>query len=262
MSEFAKKTIIVTGGTRGIGHGIASAFLQEGARVYVCGRSQPDTLPEWNGRSAGFIQADVRKEEQIQLVIDRTLAETGRLDILINNAGGSPEADAATASTGFSEAIIRLNLIAPLIFSQKACEAMRKTGGCGSIINIASVSGVRPSPGTAAYGAAKAGLINLTQSLAQEWGPDIRVNSIIAGLMQTEAADDHYEGSSGLQKIAAVLPLKRLGRPEDIAAACLFLSSDAAAYISGASLEVTGGGEPPVHRVLAEQTRNGKDTSQ
>ena len=258
MSEFAKKTVIVTGGTRGIGREIATAFLGRGADVFVCGRSEPDHLPERDGRQATFIQADVREDDQVQAVIDRVLEETGRLDVLVNNAGGSPEVDAATVSSRFSESIIRLNLIAPLIFSQKACLAMRQSPDAGTIINIASVSGVRPSPGTAAYGAAKAGLINLTKSLAQEWGPEIRVNCIIAGLMQTEAADDHYEGDLGIEKIAASLPLKRLGRPDDIAGACLFLASDSAAYISGAALEVTGGGEPPIHRVLAEQARSDK----
>ena len=257
MSEFAKKTVVITGGTRGIGRGIAAAFLRDGAEVYVCGRSAPDSLPEHHGRPARFVQADVRNEEQVQSVIDHILEETGRLDILVNNAGGSPEVEAASASPRFSESVIRLNLIAPLIFSQKAHASLRASGG--SIINIASVSGIRPSPGTAAYGAAKAGLINLTQSLAQEWGPEIRVNCIIAGLMQTEAAGDHYEGRDGIDRIADSLPLKRFGTPRDIASACLFLASSAASYVSGASLEVTGGGEPPVHRVLANQFRTEQD---
>ena len=253
MTEFQKKTVIVTGGTKGIGRCIARRFLQQGARVYVCSRSTPDDLPTYENNRAAFIPADIRDPEQIQQVIDTALEESGRLDILINNAGGSPETCAATASPRFSDSIIRLNLIAPLIFSQKAYAAIRATAGTGSIINIASVSGIRPSPGTAAYGAAKAGLISLTRSLAQEWGPDVRLNAVVAGLIQTDAADDHYTGTHGPEAIARALPLKRLGRPDDIAEACLFLASRAASYISGAALEVAGGGDPPVHLVLTGQ---------
>ncbi|SVD52254.1 uncharacterized protein METZ01_LOCUS405108, partial [marine metagenome] len=167
----------------------------------------------------------------------------GRLDVLINNAGGGPPADAATASPRFTESIIRLNLLAPLLMSQLAYEALRASRG--SIINIASVSAIRSSPGTMAYGAAKAGLLNATLSLAQEWGPDIRVNAIIAGLIKTEASHEHYGGTEGMARLEARLPGKRMGTPEDIASACLYLASDQAEYVSGASLEVFGGGEPP-----------------
>ncbi|MEN8723323.1 MAG: SDR family oxidoreductase [Alphaproteobacteria bacterium] len=237
MTGFNGKTVLVTGGTRGVGRAIADAYLAAGASVWTCGRNNPD-----NESAAQFISADIRDPEQVATLIADIATKDGRFDILINNAGGSPPADAATASPRFSESIIKLNLIAPLNLAQAAHQHM--TDG-GAIVNIASVSGMRPSPGTAAYGAAKAGLLNLTQSLGMEWAPKVRVNAIIAGLIKTPAAHDHYAGDEGIRKIEAALPMKRMATPEDIAQACLFLTSDQASYISGASLEVHGGGEPP-----------------
>ncbi|PIE40755.1 MAG: short-chain dehydrogenase, partial [Gammaproteobacteria bacterium] len=175
--DYTGKSVIVTGGTKGVGKGVTEAFLQAGANVYICGRNAPETPITVNGKEAKFIAADVRKPEESQIIIDTVINDTGRLDVLINNAGGSPPVKAADAPYRLSESIIRLNLIAPLVLSQQAYQAMINNGG--AIINIASVSGVRPSPGTAAYGAAKAGLINLTRSLSQEWGVNnVRVNAI------------------------------------------------------------------------------------
>ncbi|NIB41006.1 SDR family oxidoreductase [Pseudomaricurvus alkylphenolicus] len=246
------KTVIVTGGGKGVGYGISEAFLQAGAQVYICGRREPEQLPQANGQKAIFIPVDVRDPEASQTLINTALEHTGRLDVLINNAGGSPPVVAADAPYRLSESIIRLNLIAPLILAQQAHNAMVKNGG-GSIINIASVSGARPSPGTAAYGAAKAGLINLSRSLAQEWGPEqVRVNAIIAGLIRTSAAEDHYGGKAGIELIEHSLPMRRMATPEDIANACLFLAADSSAYVSGAALEVYGGGEPPSFLKMAE----------
>lgn len=165
---------------------------------------------------------------------------------MVNNAGGSPYAEAASASPRFSEAVIALNLLAPLHMSQAAFRWMAEQDTGGSIINVASIAGTRPSPGTAAYAAAKAGLINLTQSLAQEWGPKVRVNAIIVGLVQTESAAATYGSAESQAAIAASLPLKRMGTGQDVAAATLYLASPLAAYISGARLSVDGGGERPL----------------
>jgi NAD(P)-dependent dehydrogenase (short-subunit alcohol dehydrogenase family) len=115
----------------------------------------------------------------------------------------------------------------------------------GAVVNVASVSGLRPSPGASAYGAAKAGLINLTATLAMEWAPLVRVNCVTAGLLDTGAGDDFYGGPGGMEKVAATVPLGRMGTPFDVAEACLFLASPAAAFISGANLVVDGGGERP-----------------
>jgi len=169
----------------------------------------------------------------------------GRLDVLVNNAGGAPYAEAATASPRFSESIIRLNLIAPLNFSQAANRVMQEQASGGSIINIASVSTMRPSPGTAAYGAAKAGLVNLGSSLAVEWAPKVRVNALVVGLVETEQSHLHYGDEAGLAAVAATVPLERMAVPADIGNACLFLASPLAAYVSGTSFAVHGGGEKP-----------------
>ena len=243
--DFAGKTVIVTGGGKGIGRGIAECFLTAGAEVVICGRSQPETLPQGGGREAVFTPCDVRDYEQVEACVNFTLKRFGRLDVLVNNAGGAPHADAATASPRFSEAIIRLNLIAPLNFSQVANRVMQQQEEGGSIVNIASVSTLRPSPGTAAYGAAKAGLVNLGSSLAVEWAPRVRVNAVVAGLTETEQSQLHYGDAAGLAAVAATIPLARMGQPQDIGNACLFLASPLASYISGTSFAVHGGGEKP-----------------
>ena len=121
---------------------------------------------------------------------------------------------------------------------------------------MTSVSGLRPSPGASVYGAAKAGLINLTQTLAMEWAPTVRVNCVSAGLLDTGAGDDFYGGPGGMDKVAATVPLGRMGTPDDVAQACLFLASPAAGFVSGANLVLDGGGEvPPSSRVRPELTR-------
>lgn len=259
MFRFDDKVVLVTGGSRGIGRGIVDAFLTSGATVYACGRNTPEApLQSANGAAAEFIEADVRDVEQVDRLIETLLEKAGRLDVVINNAGGSPAADAATVSPRFTESIIRLNLLAALLVSQRSYTALKNSQGC--IVNIASVSGVRPSPGTVAYGAAKAGLLSATVSLAQEWGPEVRVNAIVAGLIKTsdEAASEHYGGSRGLARIEQKLPARRMGTPEDIANACLYLASETAAYVSGASLEVYGGGEPPSFLTFVEDALDGQ----
>ena len=153
--------------------------------------------------------------------------DKGRLDVVVNNAGGAPAAEAATASPRFSTRIVQLNLLAPLFVSQAANRVMQAQPDGGSIVNIASVSALRPSPGTAAYGAAKAGLVSLTQSLAVEWAPRVRVNAVSAGMIRTEQADLHYGDEEAVARVAATVPLGRLGEPSDVGAACVFLASAA-----------------------------------
>ena len=243
--NFEGKAVLVTGGSRGVGKGIAEAFLRAGAKVAICGRNTPEALPEGNGNKAVFFSADVRDPDAVAKLVDNVVSEFGRLDCLVNNAGGAPFADAATASPRFSEKVIALNLLAPLHCAQAANAQMQKQESGGTVINIASVSGVRPSPGTAAYGAAKAGLINLSQTLAIEWAPKVRVNAIAAGMIRTEQAHLHYGGEEGVAAVAATVPLGRLGTPQDVGNACLFLASDLLSYVSGASLLLHGAGERP-----------------
>lgn len=239
---------IVTGGTRGIGAGIARLLLEAGCDVAVCGRTTPDPedLPEVGGRRAAFWTCDVRKAEAVATFVEAVGARFGRIDILVNNAGGSPQADAATVSPRFHEAIVALNLTSAIHMSQAAARWMLRGEATGSIVNIASVSAIRPSPGTAVYGAAKAGLLGLTRSLAAEWGPRIRVNAIVVGLVDTGSDQAPYGTPAAREAIAASLPARRMACPADIAAGVLYLCSPLAAYVSGATLEIHGGGERPL----------------
>jgi NAD(P)-dependent dehydrogenase (short-subunit alcohol dehydrogenase family) len=180
-------------------------------------------------------------------VIGTAVSQFGRLDVLVNNAGGSPHRMAADVSPRFLEAIVGLNLLAPFYCAQAAHKVMSGQESGGAIVNISSVSGVRPSPGASIYGAAKAGLINLTATLAIEWAPEVRVNCVSAGLLETDAGDEHYGGPEGLIRVAATVPLGRMGGPDDVASACLFLASAGSAYISGTNLVVHGGGEWPAY---------------
>lgn len=243
--DFTGKTVLVTGGGKGVGRGISERFLEAGADVVICGRSEPETLPGFDGRQAVFTVCDVRDYEQIEACVQFAVDTYGRLDVLVNNAGGAPYAEAATASPRFSESIIRLNLIAPLNFSQVANRVMQQQETGGSIINIASVSTIRPSPGTAAYGAAKAGLVNLGTSLAVEWAPKVRVNAVIAGLTRTEQSHLHYGDEEGIAAVGKTIPMGRMAVPRDIGDACLFLASPLSSYVSGTSFAVHGGGEKP-----------------
>ena len=250
--DLSGQVVIVTGGGRGVGRGISERFLEAGAEVVICGRHRPAALPEAGGRPAVFAEADVRELEQIESVVATATGRFGRLDVLVNNAGGAPPAEAATASPRFSEAILRLNLIAPLHFAQRANAVMQQQAEGGVIVNIASVSGIRPSPGAAAYGAAKAGLLNLTQTLAVEWAPRVRVNAVTAGMIRTEQSHLHYGDEAGIRAVSATVPLGRLAEPRDVGDVCLFLASPFASYVSGASILVHGGGEKPAYLGVAK----------
>lgn len=238
---------LVTGGTKGIGAGIADRLAEAGATVVVCGRHEPETT------SHAFRACDVRDPAQVDELVAGIVAAHGRLDIAVNNAGGSPSVAAADASPRFSESIIRLNLLAPLQVAQAANRVMQQQDSGGAIVNVASVSGLRPSPGTAAYGAAKAGLLNLTQSLAVEWAPKVRVNCVSGGLVATEDSLDHYGGAEGLARVATTVPAGRFGTPADLADAVVFLASPLSSYTSGANLVLHGGGEWPAFLRAAQQ---------
>ena len=250
-SDFSGRSVLVTGGTKGLGRGIAAAFAKAGADVLVCARNAPD-----GGAVGDFVAADLRDPEQAVAVVDAAVERFGRLDIVVNNAGGSPPAEAATVSPRFVEKIVALNLLAPFYVAQCANAVMQDQPDGGVILNIGSLSGHRASPGTAAYGAAKAGLANLTRSLAMEWAPKVRVNLVTVGYLETEQAGLHYGDADGVAAVGASVPMGRLVQPDDVAAACLFLASPEAAFVTGADLAVHGGGEPPTF-LSASRTSSG-----
>lgn len=178
-------------------------------------------------------------------LVDHVAETHGRLDIAVNNAGGAPYALAADASPQFHDKVLALNLAGPLAVAQAANRVMQRQPSGGTVVNVSSVSALRPSPGTAAYGAAKAGLDSLTRSLAVEWAPRVRVNGVNVGLCRTELTGDHYGDDAGVAAIERTIPLGRMARPEEVANVVLFLASDLASYVSGATVACHGGGEPP-----------------
>ncbi|MGW4167092.1 SDR family oxidoreductase [Streptomyces chartreusis] len=229
------KVVVVTGGTRGVGAGVARAFAEAGAQVVICARRPPEVpLP-----GVEFRPLDLRDPAAVR----DFFAALPRLDVLVNNAGGTPYRRLTDAEAERHARVIELNLVAPLTASLAAYEHLERSRG--SVVMIGSVSGGRPSPGSAAYGAAKAGLANLARSMAVEWAPRVRVNTLVVGMVRTELSHLHYGGEEGIASVSRTVPLGRLAEPSDIGAAAVFLASDAAAYISGASLHVHGGGERP-----------------
>jgi NAD(P)-dependent dehydrogenase (short-subunit alcohol dehydrogenase family) len=250
--DFSGRAVLVTGGTKGIGAAIARSFLAAGAEVVVCGRTEPSSLPDANGRTARFVAADIREAGTAASLVERAASLMGRLDVLVNNAGGSPDASAATVSPRFVERVVQLNLLAPFYVSQPANKIMQSQDSGGSIINIGSVSGCDPQPGTAAYTAAKAGLLGLTRALALEWSPKVRVNHITPGPVFTEAAAHRY-WEAGDTTLGKLIPMGRLGDPQDVANACLYLAGDLASYVTGADLAVHGGGENPARYAVTQQ---------
>jgi NAD(P)-dependent dehydrogenase (short-subunit alcohol dehydrogenase family) len=237
--QLGARVVLVTGGVRGVGAGISAVFADQGATVVTCARRQVEGSPY------EFHPCDVRDDDSVKALIDAIVARHGRLDVVVNNAGGSPYVLAADASAKFSTKIIELNLLGPLSVSQHANAVMQNQERGGTIVNVSSVSGGRPTPGTAAYGAAKAGVDNLTKTLAVEWAPKVRVNSVVVGMVETEQSELFYGDADSIAAISRNVPLGRLAKPADVGWATAFLASDVASYISGASLEVHGGGEPP-----------------
>lgn len=246
--DLSGRVVLVTGGARGIGRGIAETFVAAGATVVTCSRSEVETAP-----GTTHVLCDVRDPDAVGAMVTGVVAQHGRLDVLVNNAGGAPYAEAATASPRFHEGVVGLNLLAPLRCAQAANAVMQGQESGGSIVTVSSVSATRASPGTAAYGAAKAGVDSLTSSLAVEWAPLVRVNAIDVGMCRTDDTDEHFGGETGVAAIERTIPLGRMARPAEVGQVAVFLASDLASYVSGARIACHGGGEPPVFLFVSKE---------
>ena len=239
--DFTGKVALITGGTKGVGLGIARRFADAGASVVVCARSIPEGLPsEWDA-----VAVDLQEPAVAKGFIDSVVERHGSLDFLVNNAGGAPAADTSTASPNFSRKIVGLNFFSAMWCSEAANHHMQTQPEGGAIVNIGSVSAERPSPTAAAYAAAKAALANYTRTTGQEWLPKVRVNSVTVGMVRTELVHQWYGDDENIRRTEARIPIGRLALPTDVGDACVFLSSPLASYVSGASLLVHGGGDWP-----------------
>jgi NAD(P)-dependent dehydrogenase (short-subunit alcohol dehydrogenase family) len=262
------RACIVTGAGRGIGREYALRLAAYGASVIVndlggardgtggdVGPAQEvvDDIVARGGKAVANTD-DVSSWDGAQGLTRQAVETFGRLDVLVNNAGGSPPADTATASPRFTAGIIALNLTAPIVCAQRANAVMQEQDSGGVIVNIASVSGVRASPETLAYGAAKAGLLNATKTMAVEFAPKVRVNAVVVGLVVTEQAHLFYGDDAGIASVGATVPLGRMADPSDVGDVCLFLASPLARYVTGAEVLVHGGGERPAYRDAAKGT--------
>jgi NAD(P)-dependent dehydrogenase (short-subunit alcohol dehydrogenase family) len=238
------KTALVTGGTRGIGRAIAEAYAAAGASVCVLARKQHEL--EQTEAALREIGADVTTfagsagdPEAIDGSIAHCIERLGRLDILVNNAGTNPAFGPLIETEPRAVAkILEVNLVGPLLLCQQAWSAWMEEHG-GVVINIASTGGIHPSPFIGMYNVSKAALVHLTKQLALELGPKVRVNALAPGLVKTDMSRVLYE--SGEDAIASRHPSRRLGVPDDIAGAALFLASEASSWLTGETIAVEGG---------------------
>lgn len=238
------RVAVVTGGGQGIGRAIAVALAEHGCDVVINARRVPD-LEETarrigeHGRRALIVDGDVR--DLSETIADRAMDEFGRLDVWVNNVGGSDEKTVRPLVETPDE-VFRSQLELNLTTAFQGCKAAaaRMTNG-GSIVNISSGAGMRGSPMTGPYAAAKAGMNNLTETLALELAPKIRVNTVAPGPIATEAYHEVLGVSDEIDRIAAGIPLGRMGDPDDIAAAVVYFASDAASWVTGQLLLVAGG---------------------
>ena len=241
--RFAGRTAIVTGASRGIGLAIAERLVAEGARVVITARKKEalDEAVEQLG-GPGHALGVAGKADDIEHQADtvrQAIENFGSADLLVNNTGINPAyGPMVELDLGAARKVVEVNCIAALSWVQQVHQAWMKEHG-GAVVNVSSVSGVRPAPGIGFYGASKAMLISITELLAVELGPDIRVNAVAPAVVKTKFATALYEGRE--QEVAAAYPLKRLGVPEDIGSVVAFLLSEDAGWMTGQTLVVDGG---------------------
>ena len=243
MRGLKGKVAVVTGASRGIGLGIAERLVAEGARVVLTAR-KPDALAEAVERLGGpehalGIAGNAADPEHRAEVVAATLETFGALDMLVNNTGINPAyGPLVDLDLDVARKILDTNAVTALAWVQAAHRAWMAEHG-GAVVNVASVAGLRPAPGIAFYGASKATLVSLTESLAVELGPRVRVNAVAPGVVKTKFAAALYEGRE--EEVAAQYPLKRLGTPEDVGSVVAFLLSEDAGWTTGQTLTVDGG---------------------
>lgn len=245
--KLTDKVAIVTGAGRGIGAGCALAFAEVGAHV-VCAartREQIDTTAEKArafGRRALAIECDVNQRAHLDRVVEQTLAEFGRIDIVVNNAGGTAPSEALfTSEDTFAEAF-HFNVTTAFVLTRLTVPHMLKTAGGGAVVNISSAAGRFPLAGFVAYSTAKAALSHMTRVLGHEFAPKVRVNAIAVGATETTALGMFLDDDLR-RKMEALTPMRRLGTVEDIAIGALYLASPAASWVTGKVFEIDGGTE-------------------
>ncbi|HZP45196.1 MAG TPA: SDR family oxidoreductase [Candidatus Binataceae bacterium] len=247
--DFSGKVVVITGGSRGIGHGMALAFARAGARVAVASRKLAAceaTVREIEalGSEGSAHGIHVGKWEDCNRLFEEVYRRWGRADVLINNAGLSPLAPPLETTEDLFDKIIAVNLKGPYRLSVLFGSRMAAEDG-GSIINISSTASVRPSAEMAIYGAAKNGLNLLTQTFAQEYGPKVRVNCIMCGPFHTDISKGWSRTPEYTQRAKETFPLQRAGEPEEVAGAAMYFASPAASFTTGAILTIDGGSSNP-----------------
>jgi len=231
------KVALVTGSTNNIGLAIARAFAREGAKVLVHSRHEEDAKKIAGEIKGDYFAADMAKPERIAALFDHIKKEHGRIDILVNSVAHSTKGGVLDTSLQEWNRILAINLTGYFLCIQHAGKMMMAQGG-GSIINISAGSGERSSPGGAAYSVSKGAINSLTKQAAADLAPEIRVNGIISGLVGTPLGQ---KDMGNRQPEYDIIPLRRIGHPEDVAEAAVFLASDKASYITNTILPVDGG---------------------
>ncbi|MFC8246989.1 SDR family oxidoreductase [Streptomyces chartreusis] len=242
LPALSGKVALVTGASRGIGYGVAEALVARGDRVVITGRGEDalkEAVEQLGAERAVYVAGKAHDEAHQAVAVERAMEAFGRVDYLVNNAGTNPVfGPLADLDLNVARKVFETNVISALGFAQKTWRAWQKDNG-GAIVNIASVAGIAPSPFIAAYGVSKAAMINLTQQMAHEFAPKVRVNAIAPAVVKTKFAQALYEGREA--EAAASYPLGRLGVPSDIGGAAAFLTSDQSDWVTGQTLVVDGG---------------------